>query len=260
MIRLTDEISAAVQEETPALDIAMPRVFRRPSLPPLPKQRKRIAALARRALLCRRQADEPGFGTAYGELVHLFQPMIQWGLSCWEYLLSMQGCRFIPRSPDEKRYCRGDYKVFGEKEFHSLVHKCFKSCLLEFPAHVEVRLFGNYIRQQLWPTILRSYQSMEEPPDGRQRLLTPYSYLRCIPYRFLNEFHHHRVTRVVQMLPPKQRQVIDLYYLRFYKVEAALEEIRISRLTFRRRQLGALRAIAGKDYLSYILLTQIERY
>ncbi len=259
MIQLLD--TPIFSEETaPPLDIALPRVYRRPAAPSFSKRRPQVRRAVAQALTAYQAEDGPGFGKAYGQLVAEFRPHIQWALSCWEYLLSTEGCRFVPRSLEEKHYCRGDYRVFGETDFQSFVHRAFKQCLLACAQTGRTADFGWHLRRNFWPTILKNYRELDTPADPKQRLLTGYSYLRCIPYQFLNDYHHQRVLAVVKHLPPPHRQVIDLYYLQFYREEAVLETTGISHYAFRRRQVGALRAIAAGDYLSYILLTQIERY
>ena len=259
MVQLLD-LPYVVEEEAPLLDLEMPRVYRRPPAPPFQRGQASILPLIARAREAHLSSDGPGFGKAYGELVVEFQPAIQWALTCWDYLLSTEGCRFVPRSIEEKRYCRGDYRVFAEKEFHPFVHRAFKNCLVQFLNSPSPPDFPAFLKQNLWPMLLENYRILENPPDPRQRTLTPYSYLRCVPYQFLNDYHHGRVTAAVDNLSPPQRQLVELYYLRFYKEEAVLATTRINLIAFRRRRAKALRTIAGNDYLSYVLLNQIERY
>ena len=258
MIQLLD--APIVSEEAPLLDIAMPHVERRPSPPDFYPQKPHVPKIIAQARAAYQAGNGPGFGQAYGQVLALFQPWIRWGLSCWEYLLSSEGCRFVPRSLEEKRYCRGDYRVFGETDFQSFVHRAFKECLLNDADTAGSADFGWQLRKKLWPTILANYRELAQPADARQRLLTAYSYLRCTPYQFLNSYHHQRVMATVKQLAPIHRQVIDLYYLQFYREEAVLETAGMNHFAFRRRQLGSLRAIAARDYLSSVLLMQIERY
>ena len=260
MFRPIDSILWTIEEEQPPADISMPRVFRRPAFPPLARGKAPVGGLAHRASQALKAGDGPELGKAYGELVAEFQPAIRWALSCREYLLSTQGCRFLARTPDEKRYCRGDYRIFSENDFHSLIHRCFKDTLISYLESLYPTDFREYVENHFWWMILRSYRALLQPPDPRQRRLTPYSYLRCVPYQFLNPYHHERVGRAVAELPRLQREVVDLYYLKFYKEEAVFSTARISRYAFWRRRKAALRAIAANDYLSFILLTQIERY
>ncbi len=257
-----------VEEEAPPLDIEMPRVYRRPALRDFRRGRAGLAGLLRRLRQAYAEADAQGFGRAYGELTSEFQPAIQWAHSCWEYLLTTRGCRFLPRSPHEKQYCRGDYRACTEPEFQSLVYRVFRGYLLEWlgnpsPAGFENRLqsgFEAYLRESFWASVERSYRSLEDPPDPKQRKLTGWSYLRCVPYEFLNPYHHKRVYESVGRLPGELKRVVELYYLSFYREEAVLAQASISLHAFRRRRALALRRLAGTDTLSSILLQQIERY
>ena len=147
-----------------------------------------------------------------------------------------------------------------EGDFHRFTHQAFKECLLAFLSENPWVSFELHVKQTFWPVILKLYRAMEEPPDPRERKLTPYSYLRCSPYQFLNRIHQDQVYETVKRMPPPQRQVLELYYLRFYKEEAAASEIQISPFAFCRRRACALRTVASNDRLSFALLTQIERY
>ena len=262
MIQLVDQ-PFFIEEEIPPLDLDMPRVFRRPLAPIFTRGRTSVHALISRTHQALRQEDPSSFGRCYGELLAEFQPAIGWAQSCWEYLLSTQGCRFLPRSMNEKLYCRGDYRVFQENDFHRLIHRAFKELLLGFfdqAANAMPLCFERNLKKNFWPTIVRIYQELEQPPDARHRVLTGYSYLRCVPYQFLNDYHHDRVTAAVGTLPLPEREVVELYYLRFYKEEAVVASAKISLHAFRRRRARALRAIAEADPLSRALLIQIERY
>lgn len=249
-----------IEEECPALDIAMPRVYRRPVMPFLQRRRKPLQHLIQEAHRAYRAADGVGFNKAYGQLTSEFNPAIQWALSCWEYLLSTEGCRFLPRSAYEKSYCRGDYRVFTENDYHRLVHKAFKDCLIKHVADSKEQSFHSFLRESFWVEIVNGYRGLENPPNSNQRRLTGYSYLRCAPYQFLNGHHHRRVYKAVKRLPLQLQQVVTLYHLHFYKEEAVVTQAGISLHIFRRRRTEALKRIAAKDRLSCALLTQIERY
>ncbi|MBI3333750.1 MAG: hypothetical protein HYZ93_06650 [Candidatus Omnitrophica bacterium] len=259
MIQLL-EPAFLIEEEEPALDIAMPRVYRRPAAPPLTRGNGSVSRLVAEARRAHEALDRPALGKAYGELAVQFQPGIDWAFSCWEFLLSTEGCRFLPRSADEKRYCRGDYRVFTENDFRKSVYRAFKGCLLSYLEAPLSSPFEWYLRQTFWLTILKSYRALEEPQDPNQRRLTPYSYLRCSPYQFLNGYHQERVYQAVGQLPALEQQVVELYTLRFYREEAAVEKTRLSLNDFRRLRSAALRNLALTDRLSLILLVQIERY
>lgn len=247
-------------EETPPPDIEMPRVYRRPAMPAFRRQRVGLTALLARIEQAHSEGDAQSFGRAYGELTAEFQPAIQWAQSCWEYLLSTRGCRFLARSVHEKQYCRGDYKVCTEREFQSLVYRAFKELLLGWLGGSTRPGFEGCLRESFWESVDRNYRSLEDPPDPNQRKLTGWSYLRCVPYEFLNPYHHQRVYGAVGRLPADLRRVVELYYLSFYREDAVAEHARISPHAFRRRRALALRRLAGADYLSSILLQQIERY
>lgn len=252
-----------IEEEAPPPTIAMPRVYRRPAAPEFSRRNRSIPSIPSilaKAKKAYQAADRPAFGIAYGELTVQFQPGIAWAFSCWEFLLSTEGCRFLPRSSDEKRFCRGDYRIFTEADFRRFVYRAFKDCLQEYLKEALPVTFDWYLKQAFWSTILKGYRSLEQPADPRERVLTPYSYLRCSPYQFMNGTHQERVYSTVGKLFPLHRQVVDLYYLRFYRQEAVASTIRISPIAFRRRQLQALRTLATADPLTYVLLTQIERY
>lgn len=249
-----------VEEEAPPLDLSMPRVYRRPPMPAFRRHRIRLAALLARLQRAHGAGDAAGLGRAYGELTAEFQPAIQWAHSCWGYLLTTRGCRFLARSVAEKQYCRGDYRACTEREFQSLVHRVYKELLLSW-LEADLRPgLESYLRESFWSAVERGYCSLEDPPDSHQRKLTGWSYLRCVPYEFLNPYHHRRVYGAVRRLPEELRRVVELYYLSFYREEAVTADIRISLHAFRRRRALALRRIAGADYLSSVLLQQIERY
>ncbi|MBI3322264.1 MAG: hypothetical protein HYZ94_01110 [Candidatus Omnitrophica bacterium] len=249
-----------VEEEAPLLDLSMPRVYRRPSQRFFRRNRAKLSSLLLRLEQAHTAGDAPGFGKAYGELTSEFQPAIQWAHSCWEYLLSTRGCRFLARPEHEKQYCRGDYKVFTEPEFQSMVYRVFKELLAEWLSGRDRPKFEGYLRESFWASVDQAYRSLEDPPDRNQRKLTGWSYLRCVPYEFLNPYHHERVYGAVGRLPADLRSVVELYYFCFYREEAVVERAQISLYAFRRRRALALRRLAGADYLSSILLRQIERY
>ena len=207
-----------------------------------------------------RNNDSGQFGKIYGALSAEFRADLQWVLSCWDYLLSSQGCRFLPRNNQEKLYCRGDYRLFTRSDFEGLVYRSFRECLVSFASRTQTLGFERFLRDTLWTRLSDSYLRLEEPADPNQRKLTAYSYLRCAPYQFLNRYHHERVTRTVHRLPFPLRQAVELYHLSFYREEAACNPMGLTLLEFKRKRWTALRAVARKDYLSFRLLRQIERY
>ena len=245
----------------PDLDLEMPRVYRRPPPPPLKPAARPVRKLLEEARRSKLDGDAAGFGKNYGALTGCFQPDLQWALSCWDYLLSTQGCRFLARNSQEKLYSRGDYRVFARNDFEGLVYRAFRGCLLDFLSDPAPKTgFERFLRLNHWARLSDAYRQLEDPPDRNQRKLTGYSYLRCVPYRFLNSHHDERVYRWIRRLSSPLRQTVEWYHLSFYREEAAADRIGVEALEFRRRRWAALREIASKDILSFRLLRQIERY
>lgn len=247
-------------EPAPDLDLDLPRVYQRPPPPLLSRPKQTVRKMLDAARNAQMNGDPPAFGKAYGALTGEFRVDLQWALSCWDYLLSTQGCRFLARDSWEKLYSRGDYRVFTRNDFEGLIHRGFRECLMNYLASPETAGFERHLREQLWPLVSEKYRALEEPADRNQRKLTAYSYLRCVPYRFLNRYHHERVYQTVGGLSFPLRQTVQLYHLSFYREEAASEQAGTHSLEFRRKRWSALRVIAGRDYLSFRLLRQIERY
>jgi hypothetical protein len=249
-----------VQEE-PALEIALPHVFEQPPLVTLQRGRlPHVEAVA--AEIVRYQEANPAgaLGPAYQELVAEFQPLFLWAIACWDYLLSTEGCRFVPRTNGQKYGVRGDYRVVTDKDYSRMIHKIFRDCVLEFARAPGAASLSQWLRQRFWPTTLDSYRRLENPPDARQRILTPYSYLRCVPYQFLNEFHHELVYTTVQRLPEREIRALDAYFFHFYTETASADALGCSpdELLLLLRQ--ALVKLLVNDRLVYCLLRQIERY
>ena len=249
-----------VQEE-PELDIALPQVFVQPDLPTL--QRGRLAnPEALIAHIYRRHADDPeaALGPEYQELVTEFQPLFAWTIACWDYLLSTEGCRFLPRRGEVKAGVRGDYRAVTDKDYSRMVHIIFRRCVFDFAQQPELPSLAPWLRQRLWPAILDAYRQLENPPDRRQRILTPYSYLRCVPYQFLNEYHQVLVDATVARLPEAERRAIETYFFSFFTEPASADSLGwpVETLQTCLRQ-GLIRLLVN-DRLVYCLLRQIERY
>ncbi len=259
---LHDQRTVYVQDE-PALEIALPQVFTQPELTGL--QRGRLAGVETVAaqILQRQQAHPEGaLGPEYQDLVTEFQPFFAWTTACWDFLLSTEGCRFLPRRGEQKFGARGDYRVMTDKDYSRLVHAVFRQCILEFAAqHTHAGPLSQRLREQAWPRILETYRSLENPPDPRQRILTPYSYLRCVPYQFLNEFHQDLVYTAVRRLPARDAAAIGAYFFHFYTEAASAQEMGCA---LAEEFLAALRQGLVKllihERLVYCLLRQIERY
>ena len=249
-----------IQEE-PALEIALPQVFEQPPLGSLQRGRvPDVEALA--AQVCRRQQADAStaLGPDYQELINEFQPLFAWTTACWDYLLSMEGCRFVSRKGEQRWGIRGDYRVVTGKDYSRMVHALFRSCVLEFAQQSEQCSLSQWLRPRFWPRIVETYRRLENPPDPRQRILTAYSYLRCVPYQFLNEFHHELVYTATRRLPEMERQAIETYFLQFFTEAASAEALSCPLDFFQETLRRGLTKLLIHDRLAYCLLRQIERY
>ena len=257
---LQDQRLVHVQEE-PALEIALPQVFVQPELPVLSRGRlPHVEALVAQLLRRHRADPEAPLGPDYQELVAEFQPFFAWTIACWDYLLSTEGCRFLPRHGELRAGVRGDYRAVTDKDYSRMVHGIFRRCVLEFAQQPEASSLGLWLRERFWPRILSAYRQLEHPPDPRQRILTPYSYLRCVPYQFLNEFHHELVYTTARRLPPPEWEAVDAYFLHFFREPASAEAVGCSLEELLTRLRQGLRTLLLNDRLVYCLLRQIERY
>ena len=257
---LVEQRTVYVQDE-PALEIALPQVFEQPELKVLDRGKlPNVEALV--AQVFRRHQAAPGapLGLDYQELVTEFQPLFAWTTACWDYLLSTEGCRFLPRRSEQRFGIRGDYRAMTDKDYSRMVHIIFRACVLDFARQPGVQSLNQWLRSELWPRILHAYQQLENPPDPRQRTLTPYSYLRCIPYQFLNDFHHELVYTTAQRLPIMQWRTIDIYFLHFFTEAASAEALTCSSEEFLGHLRQGLLKLLLNDRLVYCLLRQIERY
>ena len=252
------DIAPWVAEE-PALEIALPQVFDQPPLRALQRDKlPNVEWLA--AKLARTHVDGQALGPEYQALVNEFQPLLSWAVSCWDFLLSTEGCRFVLRKGDETLLCRGNFRAVSYQDFSRLAHRIFRQCVLDYAqALPETRLSG-YLRRQFWERLVAVYRELATPPDPRQRALTAYSYLRCVPYQFLNPYHQALVASAVDTLPVEERQTLSSYFFHFFTLEAAA--------TLLGRPLDAVEAALKHSLLSllidqrlvYCLLRQIERY
>lgn len=257
---ILDERTVRVQDE-PALEIALPQVFIQPALTALERGRlDNVEALV--AQIYRRcQADPEGsLGPEYQELVAEFQPLFAWTTACWDYLLSTEGCRFVPRRGEHRAGVRGDYRAVTDKDYSRMVHAVFRSCVLSFAQQPEAQSLGAWLRERIWPLILAAYRQIEYPPDPRERRLTPYSYLRCVPYQFLNDYHQDLVYAAVRQLPAKEAEAIDAYFFYFFTEAASAEHLGCLVDEFLARLRQGLTRLLVEHRLSYCLLRQIERY
>ena len=252
---------AVLVQEEPDLELALPHVFEQPDLKTLTRQRlAHVEGLVAKIYRGYQTNPKAGLGAEYQDLVTEFAPLFAWALSCWDYLLSTEGCRFVPRNGEQKGTARGDYRVVTDKDFSRLVHAIFRTCVLEFAQTPQVPSLTQWLRPRFWPLILEAYRRLENPPDPRQRTLTPYSYLRCVPYQFLNDFHHDLVYSTVWALRDPERQAIEVYFLHFFTEAATAEALGrpVEECVSQLRQ--ALLTLLLNHRLVYCLLRQIERY
>jgi len=256
-----DEEVMTVQEE-PALEIALPQVFAQPPLTvlqrgKLPQVERLIAQLYQARV---GQNGSTALGPDYQVLVNEFQPLFTWAIACWDFLLTTEGCRFLLRHGDEKLCSRGDYRAVTDTDYSRLVHRVFRSCVLDFAAAPPGIPFAGFLRARFWDDVLQTYRRLEEPPDARQRMLTPYSYLRCVPYQFLNAFHHELVHATLQRLPALELRALERYFLQFYTVPATAEAMALSHEATEDTLRRGLLTLLLDNRLVYCLLRQIERY
>ncbi len=256
-----EDTRVQVQEE-PALEIALPQVFAQPPLTTL--QRGKLPHVEQLvARISRHATERQGTGTLgqeYQELVNEFQPLFSWSMACWDFLLSTEGCRFVLRQGDEKLYCRGDYRAVTDKEYSRLVHRVFRQCVLTFAQHPLESSLAGFLRTYFWEAVFHAYRALNTPPDPRQRPLSPYSYLRCVPYRFLNDFHQDVVSRRLRQLPSAARQAMDGYFLQFWTLPATCQAMNLPLEPVEELLRRSLLDLLLKNRLVYCLLRQIERY
>ncbi len=249
-------------EDEPALEIALPQVFTQPPLTTL--QREKLPHVERLiAQLYRIQTASPGpsgLGPGYQELIHEFQPLFTWATACWDFLLSTEGCRFVLRNGEDTFYTRGDYRAVTDKDYSRLVHRIFRQCVMDFASHPVDQSFAAFLRTHFWEAVLQTYRKLEDPPDPRQRKLTGYSYLRCIPYRFLNAFHQDLVDRTLQMLPRGEQDALTGYFLQFQSTAATAAAVGMSAEDTTATLRHSLITLLIHHRLVYCLLRQIERY
>lgn len=266
LIEQPDLLSTTVCEEEPALEIALPQVFEQPILTEIRRaQIPHVEWLVTR-LYQTHVATRVGsggravLGPDYQALVNEFQPLLAWGLRCWDFLQSTEGCHFVRRGPEEKFLCRGDYRAVTDKDYSRLLHRVFRQTILDFAQQAEDQSLGGYLRTRFWPRIVHAYGKLEEPSDPRQRRLTAYSYLRCAPYQFLNAFHHALVARTIGQLPRQESRALDAYFLHFYTLDATGDAMRLSPEATRELLRRGLLSLLLHERLVYCLLRQIERY
>ncbi|MCM8779096.1 MAG: hypothetical protein NC834_04875 [Candidatus Omnitrophica bacterium] len=246
--------------EEPPLELDFPRVFVQPRLESCSQGKKDIPRLLKKIEQSKKERNGETFTEAYNELVVEFRPILNWAHSCWDYLLTTQGVRYLMRPEGEKLYCHGDYRAFTDRDFHRLIYKVFKECILDCAGKNNCKNFILYLKKNFWKRILEEYNKLENPPDPKQRKLTPYSYLRCVPYEFMNRYHQERVEGILKRLKCEEQEIVKLYFLNFYRIEEILRIKNLTPQAFQNFKKDILYKIACLDTLVYSLLLQIERY
>jgi hypothetical protein len=101
---------------------------------------------------------------------------------------------------------------------------------------------------------------LENPPDPNQRKLTAYSYLRCVPYEFLNHYHQETADSVLDRLTPEEKEIAELHFINFFKEEEILGRKNLISEDFSKLKEELLTKIYLLNPLVHALLLQIERY
>ena len=255
-----------VQEE-PALEIALPQVFTQPELGSLRRGKlphvEWLVAQLYQTHAAALNTGEPipgGLGPSYQALVQEFQPLFTWGIAYWDFLLSTEGCRFVARTSDERRSVRGDYRAFTDRDYSRLLHHIFRHCAFAFAHDPTESSLAGYLRARFWPDVVSTYDKLNEPVDQTQRKLTSYSYLRCIPYQFLNSVHQILVADALAPLPREERQALEWYFLHFQTLSSTAQLMSAAEDTVEALLHRGLITLLTRDRLAYCLLRQIERY
>lgn len=256
MVKLKTKESGLLLEEV-ELAPEEPQVWVQPPNPIFPTWDTKLKRLFRQARESYHSGNKITFSECYNPFLSKFGSVLNWALDSWDYLVTVQGCRFLERLPYEQIFHRGRYRAFTKNDYQKMIHKIFKENLLKYSGKNN---FSVYLSDNFWKCILDAYEKLKEPLDSRQRLLTSYSYLRCIPYKFLNSCHQEMVETVLDHLPGREREIIDLYFLSFYTNRATAEEMDASFKEVMAGKKDGLKRIYSLDPLTHALLGQIERY
>ncbi len=251
--------AARLIAEEPALEIALPQVFDQPPLTALQRDKlPNVEWLV--AKLARTHVEGQPLGSDYQALVNEFQPLLAWAVACWDFVLSTEGCRFVLRKGDEKLFCRGDFRAVTYQDFSRLAHRIFRQGVLDYAQTMPEASFASYLRSQFWDRLVAAYRELDTPPDPRQRALTAYSYLRCVPYQFLNPYHQTLVSSAVGALPAEEHRTLSSYFFHFFTLDATAEVVgRPADAVDAALKRSLLGFLVGQR-LVYCLLRQIERY
>lgn len=246
----------------PAIDekIFYNKVYTQTAVPNMRRKNKKVAALVFAAQQAYKNSNKENFGRVYMQLATIFNPTISWALSSWDYLLTTEGCRFLPRPEAQKQIHRSDYRAFLHNDFQRLIYDIFKETVLSFKKSSSYKNFNHCLRGTFWQNILSSYKKLENPINPNERKLTPYSYLRCSPYQFLNPYHQQLVYKYIRLLPKQEHDIIRLYFLHFLTEPAVAAQIKISPTKFQEFKQSALDRLLKQNILVWALLLQIERY
>lgn len=258
-MRVIEELNNLIVQEIPP-ELEFPKVFIQPKLGVCHRGRSNVPHLLKRIKESGKKRDGESFTRAYNELVIEFRPLLKWAYSCWDYLLTTQGIRYLSRREGEKLYCHGDYRAFTDKDFQRLIYKVFKECAITYAERSNGKNFPFYLKKNFWNKISDEYKKLENPPNPKQRKLTQYSYLRCVPYEFLNSYHQEIVNITLKKLKKEERELIELYFLNFLKEEEIVKEKNISLKEFYSLKEKILHKISLINPLVCALLLQIERY
>ena len=251
-----------LREDAELERIALPQVFEQPGLAAIQRGNLRnVEWLVARLQRDRIDQKEPGvLGPEYQALVNEFQPLLTWAASCWDFLQSTEGCRFLARSGQDRIWYRGEYRAVTNQDYSRMIYRVFRQCVVRFAQSSAEQSLAGFLRVEYWPAVHQAYCQLDVPADPRHRRLTAYSYLRCIPYRFLNNFHEALVAQAVDALPGAQRKAIRRYFLEFFTLGATADVL--GRPTEQAQELlrRGLVTLLLRQRLVYCLLRQIERY
>lgn len=258
LLAASDELEPLIAAEPQPLPL--PGVYQQPARAAVCRGRIDGELLSRQWTRAWLRRDDARIRVVRQQLEHECTPLLQWAHCSWDYLLTTEGCRFLARKPGEKWGARGDYRACEAPDYHRLVTDTFRACAERCVTEPTARPLIAYLADELWPAIRATYQALSQPTDARQRALTAYSYLRCVPYRFLNGYHDMLVRRVLRRLPTPSRRVIELYYLHFFTEDAVTAAMASNRSAVSAYKRQALRRLARADTLTCALLRQLERY
>lgn len=253
---MKEEILIKLEEKLPE-ELEFSPVFSQPKLKKVREGKYKPESLIKWAKYCLKRNDREEFNRVYNELLQEYKPLLEWAYACWDYLLTTQGFRYLPRKGLQKYFCHGDYRALTIRDYKKLVNKCFKELVLTYSPNGSLT---KYLKARLWNKVVREYDKLKYPQNAKERLLTNYSYLRCIPYKFFNRYHQKRVEEALSKLDADELEIIDLYFFHFYREEVCAGEKKISLEDFLKLKEKILQKLKDIDLLSYALLKQIERY